>query len=255
MKISIITACYNRATTIVNAIHSVLTQDYHDIEYIIVDGASTDGSQQVIEKIIADAPETITVKYISEPDHGMYEAINKGIRMATGDVVGLVHSDDVLSDNHVISDIAAELQRSGADFLYGDGVFVDAHNTNHIVRNWKSGKYSRSKVRWGWLPLHPTCYVKRNVIQQIGLYDEQHYRIAADTDWLVLYLWRNSLDVTYLHRRIITMRLGGLSTDASKRKIVWQEDIQAFHKYGLRPAPLIKILKMVRKIPQYFSLS
>lgn len=251
VKISIITCCYNRKSTIGNAIQSVFSQDYPNIEYIIVDGNSKDGTQGVIEECIAKAPENITVRYISEPDHGMYEAINKGLRMATGDVVGLVHSDDMLSSNHIISEIVAEFERTGAEFLYGNGIFVDADDTNHIVRNWRSGKYSRRKVRFGWLPLHPTCYVKRDVIQRIGLYDES-YRIAADTDWLVLYLYCNSLKVTYLQQRIITMRLGGLSTDISKHSIVWHEDINVFHKYGLRPAILVRMLKVARKIPQYF---
>ena len=144
MKISIITVCYNREHTVGQAIESVLAQDYPDIEYIVVDGASTDGSLQVIRQYDGQIS-----RVLSEPDHGMYEAINKGIRMATGEVIGLLHSDDFLFDSHVISDMAECFQRTGADLVYGNGLFVDAAHTERVVRNWMSGPYRRWKVRCG----------------------------------------------------------------------------------------------------------
>lgn len=158
MKVSIITSCYNRKDTIRDAIESVLSQDYSDIEYIIVDGASTDGTQDVIEGIIKNRPSHIDVRYVSEPDHGMYEALNKGIRMATGDVIGLVHSDDFLYSPHTVSHIVDRLKATHADFLYGDGLFVNPEQTDKVVRKWIGGTYRLWKVRHGWLPLHPTCY-------------------------------------------------------------------------------------------------
>ena len=167
MKVSIITSCYNREETIRGAIESVLSQDYNNIEYIVVDGASSDGSLSVINEY----HDKIT-KIISEPDHGMYEAINKGIRMATGDIIGLVHSDDFLYDSHIISAVVEEFKRTNADFLYGDGIYVNAANTDKVVRNWIGGKFYRWKVRCGWLPLHPTCYIRRDVMMREGLYDE-----------------------------------------------------------------------------------
>ena len=144
MKISIITSCYNRVSTIRGAIESVLSQDYPDIEYVIVDGASTDGSVEVIREAIGGHEDR--VKFISEPDHGMYEAINKGIRMATGDYIGLVHSDDFLYSAHTISDIVRRLKETHADFLYGDGLFVNAENTDKVVRKWIGGTYRLWKV-------------------------------------------------------------------------------------------------------------
>ena len=150
MKVSIITTCYNREKTIRGAIESVLAQDYPHIEYIVVDGASKDGSLDVINEYRGKI-----TKIVSEPDHGMYEAINKGIRMATGDVIGLVHSDDFLYDNHTISAIVDEFRKTNADFIYGDGIYVNAENTQKVVRNWIGGKYYRWKVRCGWLPLPP----------------------------------------------------------------------------------------------------
>lgn len=247
MKVSIITTCYNRQDTICGAIESVIAQDYPNIEYIIIDGQSTDGTIDVINHFQGKV-----TKIISEPDHGMYEAINKGIRMATGDIIGLVHSDDFLYDSHVISDVVKRFEETGADFLYGDGVYVNAEDISKLVRNWIGGPYYRWKVRCGWLPLHPTCYIKRDVMMREGLYDES-YKIAADTDLLVRYLYKAYLKVEYLHRRIIRMRMGGLSTDSQKRRQMWDEDIRLYTAHGFRPAILTKLMKMAWKVPQFIE--
>lgn len=252
MKVSIITSCYNRVQTIQGAIDSVLFQDYPDIELIVVDGASKDGSVQAIKNMMDDVRWKKSWKFISEPDHGMYEAINKGIRVATGDIIGLVHSDDFLYDSHVISDVVKRFEETNADFLYGDGVFVNANNINKPVRNWIGGAYHRWKVRFGWLPLHPTCYIKREVMMQEGLYDES-YKIAADTDLLVRYLYKAHLKVEYLHRRIVRMRMGGLSTDSNKRRQMWNEDVRLYSTHDFKPVILIKLMKMTWKVPQFFE--
>ena len=248
MKISIITSCYNRVSTIRGAIESVLAQDYADIEYIIVDGASTDGSVEVIRDAIEGHEDR--VKFISEPDHGMYEAINKGIRMATGDYIGLVHSDDFLYSSHTISDIAKRLEKTHADFLYGDGLFVNAENTDKVVRKWIGGTYRLWKVRHGWLPLHPTCYIRREVMEKLGGYDES-YMIAADTDLLVRYLLDNHVKTDYLKKYIVRMRMGGMSTDNSRRAKMWKEDIRVYSSHGFKHVTLTKIEKMLWKVPQF----
>lgn len=252
MKVSIITSCYNRKDTVRNAIESVLSQDYSDIEYIIVDGASTDGTQKAIEEMINDKPAHIDIKYISEPDSGMYEALNKGIRMATGEVIALLHSDDMMFDTHTVSDVMREMEHTGCDFLYADGLFVDAQRTEKVVRNWIGGRYSKWKVRHGWLPLHPTCYIRREVMERLGLYDES-YRIAADTDLLVRYLLENDLKVEYLKRYVVRMRMGGLSTDNSRRAKMWKEDIRVYRSHGFRHVTLTKIEKMMWKVPQFIK--
>ena len=244
MKVSIITSCFNRAATIRDAIESVLAQDYNNIEFIVVDGASTDGSLEIIREY-EDRISTI----ISEPDHGMYEAINKGIRVATGDVIGLLHSDDFFYDNGVIGRIVERMKRTHADFLYGDGLFVDPDNTNKVVRNWIGGGYRLWKVRHGWLPLHPTCYIRRDVMMRLGLYNES-YKIAADSDLLVRYLLTGGLTVTYLNEYVVRMRMGGLSTDSAKRKKMWEEDIRVYVSHGLWPT-LTKLEKMAWKVPQF----
>ena len=247
MKVSIITSCYNREATIRGAIESVLAQDYPDIEYIVVDGASKDGTLDVINEY-----KNRIVKIVSEPDHGMYEAINKGIRLATGDIIGLVHSDDMLYDKHVISDVVAAFEQSNADFVYGDGIYVDFNETNKLVRNWIGGPYHRWKVRCGWLPLHPTCYIRRDVMMREGLYNES-YQIAADSDLLVRYLYKAHLKVDYIHRRIIRMRMGGLSTDSEKRRQMWDEDIRLYTAHGFSPVILTKLMKMAWKVPQFIE--
>ena len=204
-KFSVITVTYNAEAVLEDTIQSVISQTYRHVEYIIVDGASTDGSTEIIRQY-----EGKVARIISEPDRGMYEAINKGIRAATGDIVGLMHSDDFFFDNHVVSDIVKRFEKTDADFVYGDGLFVDCNDTNRVVRNWIGGSYHRWKVKCGWLPLHPTCYIRKDVMLREGLYDES-YKIAADTDLLVRYLYKSRLKVDYLQRYIVRMRMGGLS--------------------------------------------
>lgn len=244
MKVSIITSCYNRESTIREAIESVLGQDYPNMEYIVVDGASKDNSLQIINEY-KDRIATI----ISEPDKGMYEAINKGIHAATGDIIGLVHSDDFFYSKDTISRIVSEFERTGADLVYGNGLFVSFEDTSRVVRNWISGTYSKSKVRRGWLPLHPTVYIRRECMEQWGLYDES-YKIAADSDLLVRYLYKASLKVAYLNEYVIKMRMGGLSTDKKRMKQKWGEDLRLYRAHGFNPYWALS-LKIASKVPQF----
>lgn len=246
MKVSIITSCYNREATIRDAIESVLAQDYPNIEFIVVDGASKDNSLQVINEY-----KDRIAKIVSEPDKGMYEAINKGIRMATGDIIGLVHSDDFLYSPYTISNIVKQMKETHADFLYGDGLFVQADNTNKVIRKWIGGAYRLWKVKHGWLPLHPTCYIRRDAMLKRGLYNES-YKIAADSDLLFRYLLGGDLTVTYLKEYIIRMRMGGMSTDSARRKQMWKEDIRMYNSHGMNPT-FTKIEKMLWKVPQFIK--
>lgn len=246
MKVSIITSCFNREGTIAQTIESVLEQDYPNIEYIIIDGASKDNSLQIIRKY-----EHRITKIISEPDKGMYEAINKGLKLATGDIVGLLHSDDFFFSKSVISDIVATFKQSNADLVYGNGLYVDPKNTNLVVRNWISGSYKRWKVKCGWLPLHPTVYIRKKLIERIGLYDES-YRIAADSEFLIRYLYKTNIQISYLNQYIVRMRMGGLSTNLNCRKQMWQEDVRLYNKHGF-PGHLEKLMIISWKIPQYIQ--
>lgn len=246
MKVSIITSCYNREATIRGAIESVLEQDYPDIEYIVVDGASKDNSLAVINEY-KNGIDTI----ISEPDKGMYEAMNKGIRAATGDIIGLIHSDDFLFSSHTISEIVKTFEEQDADMIYGNGVFVDYDDTNQMIRNWISGRYSKENVKNGWLPLHPTVYIKKECMDKWGLYNES-YKIAADSDLLVRYLYEADLKVYYLNKYIVKMRMGGLSTDAGKSKLKWAEDLRMYKSHGIKPISALKG-KILSKIPQFIE--
>lgn len=257
MKVSIITACYNRAGTIRDAIESVLCQTYHDIEYIVVDGVSKDGSLEIIksEECKANSEEfraahpNFSFRFISEPDHGMYEAINKGIRMATGDVIALCHSDDQLYDEHTVERMARLFEKHPeADLAYADGVFVNEQGK--AVRVWHGGGNRRWKLKCNWLPLHTTFYIKKRAYDQYGLYDET-YKIAADTKLLMTLLYKERLRTAYLHRFVVRMRMGGASTDKDKVKEVWNEDIRVFKEMGFRFPAIMKIMKMMWK-PQQF---
>ena len=250
MKVSIITICYNRAQTIGETIASVLKQDYPDIEYIIVDGASNDNTTAVIQDTIAGRESM--VKFISEPDHGLYDALNKAIRMTTGDIIGMCHSDDILYSTDTISRVVACCERTGCDLLYADGLFVDANNEHRVVRRWIGGRYSKWKVRHGWLPLHTTCYIKRQFMLEHGLYDEQ-YRIVADTDMLLRYLLNPNITVAYLPEYVTRMRMGGVSTDTQYRKKMWREDVNAYANRGFLFPTIKKIEKVLWKVPQFLT--
>lgn len=246
MKISIITSCYNREVTIRDTIESVLSQDYPDIEYIVVDGASKDRSLKIINEY-----EGRISTIISEPDKGMYEGINKGIRAATGDVIGLIHSDDFFHSVDTISRIVKKMEEEEADVIYGNGLFVDSNDTDKIIRKWISGIYTRKKMRRGWLPLHPTVYIRKERFHQLGLYDES-FKIAADSDFLVRYLYEGDLHVAYLNEYIVKMRMGGLSTDRKKMKQKWAEDLRLYKAHGFSPYWALGC-KILSKVPQFIS--
>lgn len=245
MKISIVTSVYNESNYICDAIESVLGQDYHDIEYIIVDGGSTDGT---VEKIMAYKDRAII---ISEPDEGLYDALNKGICKATGDYIGFVHSNDMLYDTHVISDVADHIKKTQCDIFYGDGIFVEnTKKGDKVVRKWIGGKYSKKKVASGWLPLHTTMFIRRETYLQNGLYDTS-YRIAGDTHLLIRYFYVLDLKISYLHRMISRMRMGGVSTSIHHTESKWEEDVRAYGCYGFGRSVVVR--KILRKIPQYLS--
>lgn len=240
MRVTIITVCYNRKTTIEQSIKSVLNQDYPDIEYIVVDGNSSDGTQDIIESYSDKI-----AKYVSEPDKGMYDAINKGLGMATGDIVGLMHSDDVFFDETIISKIVAVFNKnSNTDAVYGDGIYVTNDAEQKIVRNRIGGTYDYKKIKAGWLPLHPTVYIKRSIIEKYGNYNLD-FKIASDTEFLLRYLYKYKINISYLNAYIVKMRMGGLSTNYKRAFEVLREDYSIYKFHELSGARAVFQKKML----------
>ena len=237
---------YNSVDTVAASIQSVLSQDYPNIEYIIVDGQSTDGTLDIIREYT----HKIDI-VISEKDQGLYDALNKGISLATGDVVGIIHSDDIFDSSQSISQIATTFKQKEVDCVYGDLVYVDRNNTDRVVRNWKSGEFQRKKLLRGWMPPHPTFYVKQSCINQHGLYDTS-FTCSADYELMLRYLSNDQLKVDYLQQTLVRMRVGGVSNCSWKSR--WQankEDLLAWKKNGLSPPPFLRWMKPLRKVGQF----
>lgn len=245
MRISVITVCYNRKATMAKAIQSVLDQDYKDIEYIVIDGNSTDGTKEVI----ASFGDQITT-YVSEPDKGMYDAINKGIQMAKGDAIGLMHSDDEFYDPTAISKIVARFNSdSTIEGVYGDGVYVSNDTEERLIRNRIGGDYNLDRVKLGWLPLHPTVYLKKSIIDKYGLYNLD-FKIASDTEFLLRYLYKHKIKMSYVNDYIVKMRMGGMSTNAKRAFEVLQEDYKIYKHHGLSALRVV-FLKKTIALKQY----
>ena len=247
MKITIITVCYNRKATIENAILSVLNQNYCNIEYIIVDGNSTDGTKEIIESYRDKINQ-----FISEPDKGMYDAINKGLKIATGDIVGLMHSDDEFYDKNVIDRIVSRFNSdSTIEGVYGDGVYVSNDKEERLIRDRIGGVFSLKKIKKGWLPLHPTVYLKKSVIEKNGLYSLD-FKIASDTEFLLRYLYKYEINMSYINSYIVKMRMGGISTNLKYALEVLNEDYKIYKFHGLTAFKAV-FLKKTIALKQYLT--
>ncbi|WP_336094001.1 glycosyltransferase family 2 protein [Leeuwenhoekiella sp. CH_XMU1409-2] len=244
MKISVITIVYNNKATIASCIEAVITQDYPDVEHVVIDGRSTDGTQAVIENY-----RDRLGYYISEPDKGLYNALNKGIRAATGDIIGILHSDDFYPKKSTLSEIAQAFQRSGADMVYGNGMFVDREQPDVVKRIYKAKPFKPRYLKYGWVPLHTTIYAKKEVFTKYGLYEEQ-YRIASDYEISLRWLSNPKLKTYFINDWLVKMRLGGKSTTASLQQQKSKEDLQIIRQYPLWGI-LTLAFKIARKIPQY----
>lgn len=252
MKVSIITVVYNGTDTIEDCLCSVLSQDYPNVEYIIIDGASTDGTVEKIRQFDSSKfPHTMT-KFISEPDSGIYNAMNKGIGLATGEVIGILNADDIYQDAKVVSKIVHQFEQTKADAIYADLVYVNKTNTDAITRYWKSGSYKNGAFLWGWMPPHPTFFVKYNLYQQFGVFNET-LRIAADYELMLRFIHKHKASVAYLPEVVVRMRVGGVSnTDFSNRLKAHEESRKAWTINGLKPSFLTLWMKPLRKFSQFF---
>lgn len=249
-KISIITAVFNREATIATAIESLQSQMYKNIEHIIIDGSSTDGT---LEKIRALADEKTIL--VSEPDGGIYDALNKGIRMASGDVVGFLHSDDIFADENVLMDVISSFTEKDIDGVYGDLNYVSPAKPFRIIRYWRAGEYSRKKLHYGWMPPHPALFLKKGLIDKWGGFVDR-FQISADYDAMLRYLWLGHAKLIYLPRVLVSMTTGGESNKSVER--IWRksrEDIQIIRTYKLGYFLGLDTLffKNIIKIPQFFK--
>jgi len=245
-KISIITVTYNSAKTLEHTIQSVLLQDYQDIEYIIVDGQSTDDTLSVIRRFRHKVDH-----FVSEKDEGLYYAINKGIALATGDVIGILHADDFYTNDSVLTRVAETFKTSKADGVYADLYYVDKDDTEKIVRKWKSGNYSHGKFLWGWMPPHPAFFVKKEVYQKFGVFNTQ-LRSAADYELMLRFIHKHQIKLAYLPKYIVKMRTGGQSNASVKNRVnANKEDRRAWELNGLKPYFFTLTLKPLRKIFQF----
>lgn len=243
MKISIITATYNSAYTLANCISSINNQTFAFIEHIIIDGSSTDNTLEIIK----NTPNRIT-KIVSEPDKGIYDAMNKGIQLATGDVIGVLNSDDFFTSNDVIEKIVTAFESNDIDVAYGDICFVKPKDLSKKVRYYSAKWFTPSLFRFGFMPPHPSVYVRRECYEEFGLY-KIDYKIAADYELLIRFLKVNKLKTSYLNFCVVTMRTGGDSTRNWKSNwILNKEIVRGCRENGIYTNMLILSLKYAVKI-------
>jgi glycosyltransferase len=251
MKISVVTVSYNSGETIVDTMESILNQSYKNIEYIVVDGLSKDNTVEKIKKYEKKfAANGRILKWISESDEGLYDAMNKGIKMTTGEVVGILNSDDFYKDSEVIEDVIKKFKSKEVDSVYSDLVFIDPAKENKVVRKWKSGEYIKGSFRKGWHPAHPTLFVKKKVYDEYGLFNLK-YKLGADYEIMLRFFEKAKVTCAYLDRIIVNMRIGGESTKSVKNIIKNnKENYDAWKINGLKPSFLTFPMKISRKIVQ-----
>ena len=251
MKISIITATYNSEATLKSCMISVLHQSYQNIEYVIIDGNSTDETLELVKQHQLQFPQ-IEFKILSEPDKGIYDALNKGVQLATGEVIGFVHSDDILADNQIVSTLANLFEKENLDGVYGDLQYVDKNNIGKIIRYWKSTNFNSSLLKKGWMPAHPTLFLKRGVYKKHGDFDLS-FKIAADYDFMLRVLKDQSLKFSYIPEVITKMRVGGASNRSLKNIIQkTKEDYRAIRSNNIGDWFSI-LIKNTSKIKQFIS--
>lgn len=246
-KISVVTAVFNRQRTIAEAIESVAAQDHPFVEHVIQDAGSTDGTLEVIARVAGQG-----VSLQSAPDGGIYDGINRGIARSTGEIVGLMHSDDLFADPRVLSWVAAAMRDPAVDGVYGDLDYVSATDTTRIIRRWRSGACTPARLRSGWMPPHPTVYLRREVFDRLGLYDTS-FRIAADYDAMLRYLVKGGVRLAYVPRVFVRMRVGGESNRSLSRILLKsREDFRAIRANEIGGIGTL-VLKNLSKIPQFFG--
>ena len=247
MKISIITVCYNAEDTISDTIQSVLSQDYKDVEYIIVDGKSTDRTLEIIQSI------NNGIKLISEKDQGIYDAMNKGINIASGDVIGILNADDIYKNSQVLTKVM-DAFKANVSIVYGDIEYVKYDDLSNVVRKWKAGVFRTGKFKWGWMPPHPGFFVKKSCYESFGLFN-LNLSTSADYELMLRMLEVHHLSCNYIPKTITSMRVGGASNSSLKNRLIAnRNDKKAWTIHPINPFWFTFILKPLRKLPQFFRI-
>jgi glycosyltransferase involved in cell wall biosynthesis len=246
IRVSVITVSFNCAGTISDTIESVLSQSYPYIEHIIIDGGSTDGTTEIVKSF-----GNRIAKFISDPDEGIYDALNKGIKIATGDIVGILHSDDFFCNENIIRDVAAAFTDNETDAVFGDIQFVDQQDTAKVVRYYSSKNFRLSKFRFGYMPAHPSFYVRRSLFEKLGYY-KTDYKIAADYELTLRFLLINRIRYVYLNHPFVSMRTGGVSNKSFASNITLNREIaKACKENGVYTNYLLIYLKYFTKIFEF----
>jgi glycosyltransferase involved in cell wall biosynthesis len=240
MKISVITVAYNSAATIRDTLESVAAQDHPDIEYIVIDGASRDDTMKIVEEF-----RDKIAHLVSEKDRGIYDAMNKGLALATGDVICFLNSDDYYTTPHELSRVAREMADPAIDAIFGDVVFINPDNPDKIIRRYRSDRFTPSRLAWGWMPAHPAAFMRRKIYDQVGKFSTD-YKIAADFEFFVRAFAKNAYAFKHVSNAFVTMRAGGASTSGLKSKILLNREVlDACRRNGLRT----NIFKIASKYP------
>jgi len=239
MKISIITVCYNSFESIRSTIESTLSQNYADIEYIIIDGSSTDGTIDVIKEY----QDEVSI-FLSEPDNGIYDALNKGIVQASGDIIAILHSDDKFCDEYVVSDMMRHIEKTKAELCFSDMVIVD-NSSGRVLRYYMAHFFKKWMFRIGWMPPHPTCFINKSLFDEFGLYSTK-YKIASDFNLLVRFFYGRKIRWSYLDRISIKMSAGGASNSGwQSKRLIFNEISLSLQSNGVWSLPIFQLARYI----------
>jgi glycosyltransferase involved in cell wall biosynthesis len=248
MKISVITVCFNSAATISDTLRSVVDQTHPDVEHVIVDGGSRDDTVELAHTLGRSGK-----IIISEPDQGIYDAMNKGLRLATGDLIGFLNADDMYAANDVLARVGALMQQGGLDALYGDTEFVRPSNLNKPIRRYRSDRFRPDRIAWGWMPAHPALFLKRQVFDRYGSF-RKDYRIAGDFELVARIFHSGELVYQHIPEVLVRMRTGGISTGGFRSTLLLnQEVLRACRENGISSNWLKLLSKYPSKLAEFFS--
>ena len=242
MKISIITVCYNSSKSIRSTIESALSQNYADIEYIIIDGSSSDGTIDIVKEY----QDEVSI-FLSEPDNGIYDALNKGIVLASGDIIAILHSDDKFCDEYVVSDMMKHIEETKSELCFSDMVIIE-NSSGQVLRYYMARYFKKWMFRLGWMPPHPTCFINKSLFDEFGLYSTK-YKIAGDFDLLVRFFYGRNIRWSYLDRISVKMSSGGASNSGwQSKKLIFNEIKRSLKSNGVWSLSIFQLIRYIIRL-------